>query len=202
MPRTVELPAPGRGAYDRSLSRAERDAQHRERLVRATAEIMLEGELTVARIVARAGVGRSTFYEFFDTPEHAIAYVEQRALAALQRALTAAFAASHTPLERVRSITRVWLGALEAQPLDGRVVLARRNERELLSRAAKELYASLEQITFAARSDGVSVLGASDEVTLLTAAASAEALARRHLQAPPLRDASRVLTDLVLKLLR
>jgi AcrR family transcriptional regulator len=202
MARLVELPAPGRGAYDRSLTRAQRDAQHRERLLRATAEIMLEGNLTVARIVERAGVGRSTFYEFFDTPEHVLAHLEQRVLSVVEQALGAAFASSHTPLERLRAIVRAWLLSLDARPLDARVVLARRGERELLSAAGKALHAALERTAAAARSERVAVLAASDELTLLAAAASAEVVARHHLQARTLRDPVRALTELVSKLLR
>ena len=49
----VQLPAPRRGAYDRTLGRAERDAQHRERLLLA-ADALARGPFTVARIVERA----------------------------------------------------------------------------------------------------------------------------------------------------
>ena len=90
MARTVEFPAPGRGSYDRTLTRAERDAAHRERLLRATAEVLSDGPLTVARIVERAGVGRSTFYEFFDSPDHLLQKLEQRLLSSLEGALDAA----------------------------------------------------------------------------------------------------------------
>ena len=87
MRRIVKLPGPGRGGYDRSLSRAERDAQHRERLLLAAAEVLAQGPLTVARIVERAGVGRSTFYEFFDGPEHVLDCLQQRVLRAIETAL-------------------------------------------------------------------------------------------------------------------
>lgn len=202
MPRLVELPAPGRGAYDRSLSRAERDTQHRERLVRATAEILLEGNLTVARIIERAGVGRSTFYEFFDTPEHVITLVEQRVRSSLEQALAGAFASSHTPLERLRAIVRAWITSLAAHPLDARVALARRSERRLLSTAGKVLHDALERTTRVASTEKVSPLGASDEASLLAATAGAEVVARRHFEGPPLPDALRPLTEIVTRLLR
>jgi AcrR family transcriptional regulator len=198
----VELPAPGRGAYDRSLSRAERDTQHRERLVRATAEIVLEGSPTVARIVARAGVGRSTFYEFFDAPEHVLLHIEQRVVSALQPALSSAFASAHTPLERVRACVRSFLNVLEARALEARVVLTKRAGDELLSAAGKLLLAAFTRVAQAAQSDGVSVLASGDELTLLAAAASVETLARRHLQGPPLREPTRAVTELVLRMLR
>ncbi len=204
MPRLIELPAPGRGAYDRSLSRPERDAQHRERLVRATAEILLEGNLTVARIVERAGVGRSTFYEFFDAPEHVIAHLEQRTLSAVEQALARAFGTSHTPLERLRACAKSFITALESRPLEARVVLMRRDQRELLSGAGRLFHSALARIAQAAERDGVSVLGACDELSLLAAAASVEVVTRRHLlgQPEPLRDPARSLSELTLKILR
>jgi AcrR family transcriptional regulator len=202
MARSVELPAPGRGAYDRSLSRPERDTQHRERLMRAVAEILLEGNVTLARIVERAGVGRSTFYEFFDSPEHLVAHLEQRRRQSLEQALTHAFGGAHTPLERLRAIVRSFVAELEAHPLEGRVLLTRRREPALLSLAGQALHHALEQTALAARRDGVSPLAGSDDLLLLAAAASIEALTHRHLVGPALREAPRVLTDVALKLLR
>jgi AcrR family transcriptional regulator len=202
MPRPIELPAPGRGAYDRSLSRPERDAQHRERLLRATAEILLEGNLTVARIIQRAGVGRSTFYEFFDAPEHVVSHLEQRVLSRLEQALAAAYLGAHTPLERLRACVRSFLAVAESRPLDAQVALMRRVETELLSAAGKLFHASLTRVARAAQADGVSVLAGGDELSLLAAAASVETLTRRHLRGPALREPARSLNDLLVKILR
>jgi AcrR family transcriptional regulator len=205
MSRAVELPAPGRGAYDRSLSRVERDAQHRERLLLATAEVMGEGDVTVARIVERAGVGRSTFYEFFDGPQHVVAHLEQRALRGFEQALEAAFTAAHTPLERLRAILRAWLVQLDARPLDARVALDRRAANDLLAPASTLLLRMLERVALAARDGGVAWLGATDAVRLLSAAATVEALSRRHLLGQRLQDGldgARALTELVVKILR
>lgn len=202
MPRLIEFPAPGRGAYDRSLSRPERDAQHRERLLRATAEILLEGNLTVARIIQRAGVGRSTFYEFFDAPDHVVSHVEQRVLSSFGQALGAAFAAAHTPLERLRASVRSFLAVAESRPLDAQVALMRRDESEMLSAAGKLFHASLTRIARAAQVEGVAVLAAGEELSLLAAAASVEVVMRRHLRGPALRDPARSLNELVVKILR
>ena len=202
MVRSVQLPAPGRGAYDRSLSRPERDAQHRERLLLATAEVLAHGPPTIARIVERAGVGRSTFYEFFDSPEHILEHLEQRALRGLEHALDGAFAHARTPLERVRALTRSWLSEIEAHAVEARDALTRRLGTEMLSPAGKLLHQSLERVVQAARLDGAAWFNAADEVSLLAAAAAAEVLSRRHLAGPPLRDAPRVLGEIVMKLLR
>lgn len=202
MSRAVSLPAPGRGAYDRALSRPERDAQHRERLLLATAEVLAEGTPTVARIVERAGVGRSTFYEFFDSPEHVLEQLEQRALRGLEAALDSGFTLARTPLERVRALTRSWLSEIETHSVEARVALTRRLGPELLSPAGKLMQQALEHVVQAARASGVGWFNAADETSLLAAAAAVEVLSRRHLIGPPLRDAQRALSESVMKLLR
>jgi AcrR family transcriptional regulator len=170
--------------------------------VRATAEIALEGDVTVARIVARAGVGRSTFYEFFDAPEHALAHLEQRVMNGLEQAFAAALSSAHTPLDRLRALLRAFIAALEARPLEARVVLLRRKEPEHSSVVGRALHAALTRLAQAAERDDVALLAARDEVALLAATAIAEAVARRHLNGPPLPDATRSLTELVTKILR
>jgi AcrR family transcriptional regulator len=201
MARAVQLPAPGRGSYDRTLTRAERDAEHRERLLRATAEVMGEGPLTVARIVQRAGVGRSTFYEFFDSPEHLLEQLEQRLLRSLESALEAGVAQARTPLERLRAIARSWLVALEERALEARVALTRRPGRDLLSPAGELLHQILTRSIQTARQE-LGGFKATDDVSVLAAAAAAEAISRRHLTGAPLREAPRVLAEVMIKLLR
>jgi AcrR family transcriptional regulator len=205
MTRTVELPAPGRGAYDRSLSRVERDAQHRERLLLATVQVLREGDVTVARIVQRAGVGRSTFYEFFDGPQHVVAHLEQRALRGFEQALETAFAAAPTPLERLRAILRAWLAQLDARPLDARLALERRAGNDLLAPASSLLLRMLQRIAREARDGDVAWLASTDDMRLLSAAATLEALSRRHLLGQRLQDSiggARALIELIVKILR
>jgi len=168
----------------------------------AAADVLRDGPATVARIVERAGVGRSTFYEFFDGPEHLLEHLEQRALRGLESALQVAFDEARTPLERVRAIARTWLTELEAGPIEARVALTRRIDAELLSPASKLLHGALERCVQAARREGMGWLNAADDVNVLAAAAAVEALTRRHLAGQPLRDAPRTLSDLITKLLR
>jgi AcrR family transcriptional regulator len=202
MTRSVQLPAPSRGAYDRSLSRSERDAEHRERLLLAAADVLERGPATVSKIVERAGVGRSTFYEFFDGPEHVIEHLEQRSLRGLETALDAAFQEARTPLERVRAMARSWLAEVEANPVEARVALQRRVNTELLSPAGKLFLQSLERCVHAARSVGTGAFNSADDLSLLAAAAAVEAITRRYLTGRPLREGARALADLISKLLR
>jgi AcrR family transcriptional regulator len=201
MAREIQLPAPGRGSYDRSLSRPERDAEHRERLLRATGELFGRGALTVARIVEHAGVGRSTFYEFFDGPEHLVGQLEKRVLKQLESELQLAFVEARTPLERVRAIARRFVAALEIEPSDARVALGQRHEDALLSPAGESLRGALERCVAAARADNAWFKTA-DDVSVLAAAAAAEVICRRHLWSARLVDAPRVLAELMTKLLR
>jgi AcrR family transcriptional regulator len=200
MARPVLLPAPGRGSYDRSLTRAERDAEHRERLLRATAEVMSDGPLTVARIVQRAGVGRSTFYEFFDSPEHLLEQLEQRLLRHLEAAIAAGIADARTPLERLRAIARSWLTALEERRLEARVVMGRPG-RALLTPPGELLYQTLQRVVEVGRRE-IGWFKATDDVSVLAAAAAGEAISRRHLTLAPLREAPRLLAEVMMKLLR
>lgn len=200
MARSVQLPAPGRGAYDRSLSRTERHAEHRERLFLAAAEVLGEGTLTVARIVERAGVGRSTFYEFFDSPEHILEQLEQRLLRGLEGALDAAFSEARTPLERVRALTRSWTRIIDEQSLSARVALGRQVGSALLSPAGELLRATLQRCVEVAHTEA-GWFRTADDVSVLAASAAVEALSRQHLAAR-IDDAPRVLSDVIIKLLR
>ena len=83
-----------------------------------------------------------------------------------------------------------------------RVALTRRATEAVLSRAGTLLHRSLERCVQAARADGLGWFNAADDVSLLAAAAAIEALSRRQLTGRPIRDAQRVLVELITKLLR
>jgi AcrR family transcriptional regulator len=168
----------------------------------ATAEVLAEGQATVARIAERAGVGRSTFYEFFDSPEHVLRHLIERVESSLHTALASALGSARTPLERLRAIARAWLTELEARPLAARVALGRRTPAELLSPAGVILLAALTECAALARQHGMAWSTAADDASLLAAAAAVEAVTRRHLGGPALPDAQRALTEVLTRLLR
>jgi AcrR family transcriptional regulator len=73
-------PAPKRGPYDRALTRNERQAAQQERVIAAIAALAAAGsELSVANVVEHAGIGRNTFYEYFDDVDHALTSINRRA---------------------------------------------------------------------------------------------------------------------------
>src|SRR4051812_26727211 len=109
------IPAPARGRYDRSLSRHERQATQQERVVAAIAAIAASGrELSVANVVEHAGIGRNTFYEYFDDVEHALASINARARRELAGHVEAALGQARTPFERIRALARAWAESISA----------------------------------------------------------------------------------------
>src|SRR5262245_11755830 len=117
------LPAPGRGQYDRALSRERRQAEQRERLLLATAAAFAQQHQGVSAVIALAGVGRNTFYEYFDDFTHALEAVSSRARARLELACRAALGRARTPIERLRAISRGWCDALLEFPDEAVVLL-------------------------------------------------------------------------------
>src|SRR5882724_1733467 len=115
-PPEVE-PAPKRGRYDRALSRRERQAAQRERVITALAALSAtERELSIANVVELAGIGRNTFYEYFDDVEHALTAIKTRALADLAMLLDSSVQVARTPLERIRGLARAWAENLFIDP--------------------------------------------------------------------------------------
>ena len=198
-PRDTLIPAPGRGQYDRAQSRVERQAEQRERLVHAATVAFASGPVTVARIVAVAGVGRNTFYEYFDDPEHALAVAESRALARLEARVHRELESARTPLETLRALARAWFTELDANSLEFRLALragqaalspAGRSLSELLARAIDEAH----------RRAGIVSRPSALKVT--ATAAAAEAFGRARLGgAEPLQHEAE-LADIMGRLLR
>ena len=118
------IPAPGRGQYDRRLPRERRLAEQKERLVAATARaLVLSDEPSVAQVIAIAGMGRNTFYEYFDDVPHARKAAEQRALRLVEDALRGAEAQTRTPVERFRALARAWFELAATTPAELLLVL-------------------------------------------------------------------------------
>src|SRR5262245_26042024 len=103
-------PAPGRGLYDRRQPRERRLAGQRERVLAATAMAAIrEAAPAVASIVRLAGVGRNTFYEYFDDVPHALEASEIAVGRRLEELLRDAESSARTPVERWRVLAHAWL---------------------------------------------------------------------------------------------
>lgn len=108
----------GRGRWDRKLSRADRRAAQRLRILDATARANTEHgrALTLSDIVLRAGVGRNTFYEHFEDVDAAIRVAAAEGIEGTTRAIEQAVADARTPIERLRKTARAWLESALGRP--------------------------------------------------------------------------------------
>jgi AcrR family transcriptional regulator len=197
-------PAPKRGQYDRALSRRERQDAQRERVIVSLSALTAENrELSVANVVQAAGIGRNTFYEYFDDVEHALGTVRARAVRELGARTEAALRAARTPLERIRAVARAWAEHLIADP--STLSLALRPQVEVANGA--QLSGLGEHIAgiLAAERDARSALpGLADRLKINVVAAVFEAVSRTHLGGPPMSSEALqgTLSDLALRLLR
>ena len=126
-PELELVPAPKRGRYDRAMSRRDRQAAQRERVIAAIAAISATNrELSVANVCEVAGIGRNTFYEYFDDLEHALFAIKSRVLSDFAPRVTAAMQLARTPLERMRVLARVWTENLLENPAQVKLALRQR----------------------------------------------------------------------------
>lgn len=120
------MPSPPRGRWRRDQSRDDRRAELRAAVLAATADAARDVATTsVESIVARAGVGRNTFYEMFRDADDAVLTVRLIAAHALLHALSEGSSSERTPRERFRSIAAAWVSCAAKQgPFTG-ALLAR-----------------------------------------------------------------------------
>jgi AcrR family transcriptional regulator len=112
-------PAPERlPRHPHGLSREDVMQSQCGRILRAVAEsVAAKGyaATSVADVIARAGVSRSTFYELYDGKESAFldAYA---GIELVHRHLLESFRAGRTPVEMIRGAVRAHLASLAAEP--------------------------------------------------------------------------------------
>lgn len=203
-PPIALVPAPKRGRYDRALSRRERQAAQRERVIAAIAAITAtDRELSVANVVEVAGIGRNTFYEYFDDLEHALIAIKGRALRDFTPRLAAAMEAARTPLERIRALARVWVENLLESP--AQVKLALRAQAELIEATQLSVLGQHIAAVLSADLEARSALpGLGEPLRVAVVAALFDAVSRAHLnlRAMSSDELQRVLTEWSLRVLR
>jgi AcrR family transcriptional regulator len=181
------LPAPGRGQYDRRVPRQRRQATQRARLLTATALVLAtDPAASVASVIRAAGVGRNSFYEYFDDFEHA----REAVLGELERwlvdALRDAELSVRTPVESFRSLSATWFTLATEQPAQWLALSGvSPTDTRPLARAGIVFADALERSVSGFARRGV-IARPPDRVRVLLVAAGAEALAR-----PLARDALR-----------
>jgi AcrR family transcriptional regulator len=203
-PEVALVPAPKRGRYDRALNRRERQAAQRERVIAAVLAIgATEREFSVANVVELAGIGRNTFYEYFDDLEHALLAITGRAVHELAERVEAALSSARTPLERIRALARVWTENLLENPAQAKLALraqAERIEATQLS-ALGQYLAGVLSAELEARS---ALPGLAEPLRVAVIAALFDAVSRAHLnvRAMSSEELQRVLTEWSLRVLR
>lgn len=138
-------PAPARGCYDRGLPRSARQAEQRERLTHWIAEVYRQkGEaLTVQDLIENAGVGRNTFYEYFDGLEHALEHASHTWVKQLYEIMVSEVELARSPIARLRALSKAWFEQVEEQPAAISLLLRRPPDRAMS--AAAELFRRLLQ---------------------------------------------------------
>ena len=172
-------PAPGRGQYDRRQTREQRLLEQKQRLVAATARAFaLHAAPSVAHVIEIAGVGRGTFYEYFDDVENARVAAVSTMQRRMEHALRAAEARSRTPVERLRALAAEWFAAAEAEPAGALVALrAEPSAQRHLSPIGAAFEAALTRSLGALAVSGVSRVTV-EPLRTLAVAAAAESFAR------------------------
>jgi len=198
------VPAPKRGQYDRALSRRERQAAQRERVIAAIAALSAtDRELSVANVVELAGIGRNTFYEYFDDLEHALVEVKSRALREFAPRVAAALHVARTPLERIRALARVWTENLLENPAQAKLAL--RAQAELIEATQLSVLGQHIAGVLNAESEARSALpGLGEPLRVVVVAALFDAVSRAHftVRAMPSEELQRVLAEWSLRVLR
>jgi AcrR family transcriptional regulator len=197
------VPAPKRGQYDRSLDRRERHSVQRERILEAVAALLgSEQAPTVANAVKLAGIGRNTFYEYFDDIEHAVAQAGARAVREFVSRLEVAQQGTLTGVDRVRALTRAWSEYLLELPRLAQIALRPQPETThptQLSALAEQAMRALSDV----RQEHGSLPGIAHPTRVLAVAALFDVVSRQHLAAPskPTGDLQCILFDLAQRLL-
>ncbi|HEX6766687.1 MAG TPA: hypothetical protein VF103_14435, partial [Polyangiaceae bacterium] len=155
---------------DRRLPRERRLAEQRERLMAATTlAVAHEAAPSVASIVRRAGVGRNTFYEYFDDVERAVEATRVTVLRRIDEALRRAESSARTPVERWRSLAHAWLDFADSDP--GAMLIALRVDGPASGASGTAvLEAAFERSLETLRSAGVASPPASADRVLAVAA--------------------------------
>ena len=201
----VELvPAPKRGHYDRALTRRERQAEQRERVIAAIAAVSAsQRELNVANVVEIAGIGRNTFYEYFDDIDHALLVIERRVTTEFATRVGGALLVARTPLERIRAVAKAWTEVL----FDNEAVVHLALRAQPTALHATQLSPLAQQLVpvLGAQLEARDALpGLAEPLRVLAVAALFDVISRSHQAAQPMarEDTQRILAELSLRLLR
>lgn len=200
-PRSALLAAPERGRYDRAATREQRQSEQRERVLTAILQLSAEAaELSIGSVVHAAGIGRNTFYEYFDDLPHALTTLRQRALKEFAALLELELQCASSSALRIGALSAAWANYLSSSALLARLAL------QTLPGTSSGLSAigDLLHSTLATWSDLHDELpGLADATRIFAVAALFEVLGRRTVNAAGDDESLRQsLAEFAMKLLR
>lgn len=115
----------GRGRYDRSATASERAQRARQSLLIALRDTLLElgEECSLDTVVARAGLGRNTFYSHFRDLASARAEVVADSMQTLRTQMDAALSHEETPYAAVGNLAQSWVHIALTHPVAVRIAV-------------------------------------------------------------------------------
>lgn len=193
-----------RGRYDRRATPAERARRQRDRILRATAKLVLERgaeSLTVDRVIRSARVGRNTFYSQFEDVSDLLDQLSHFAVRSFVEPVERRLTEPATPTEQLRRIVETWVEQIADEPELARATLGRTGP-EPSHAVVSRLRKVLERVLRDAHRDAVVShppdgfrLAAAVAVLISTGVQAAQSSSTR-------RRAPEVGVDLVLRLVR
>lgn len=194
----------GRGRYDRTLSRAERAAAQRQQLVDAAAALLAQDPcaLTVSKIVHRAGTGRNTFYDHFQSLAAVSAAVRKQGTERASAFIARESRTSWTPIAQLRALSRAWLHFAASEPSLAAALMQFPADGAHTSSATDYLCEQLAPLLSRARHDGV-ISKPPDTIRLSAAARAMQSVTHaRQRGSASASESETLMVDLVLRLFR
>jgi AcrR family transcriptional regulator len=192
--------APGRGRWERHLTRDSRHALQRRRILDALPAVIAEcgNAFTVDDVIAAAGMGRNTFYVHFDDTDAATSALLEETRAALSAALEGASSAKRTPIDRIRAVAAAWADVAATTPAFALVAYAEAPDDGVNAELREHLVSALDE----ARKAGI--VSRNEDALRVTFVLGAFTVAAARVAAEPSSASAtaEALVDLVLRVLR
>ena len=200
--------APGRGKYDRTLSKQERRLEQRVRLFEATGDVVAArgyAGATVARICEAAGMSRRTFYEHFGDLRSAVLELHDYAANATFSAVVAQVETTDDMVLKLQVGVRAFLGAIADNAAMARVLFReiRAVGPQFEARREQQIQRYVEMISAQVQTayDAGVAKRPPNELVIFALVAAMEAVAMRYVhrnEAEKAGEAVEALVDLVL----
>lgn len=177
-----------RGRYDRTLTQDERRTEQRRRLLDAAAHVFAKEGVagaSVDHIIARAGMGRRTFYDHFSDTQDAFVAVYNEGARVLFEAVEATVRSEVNPLRQLWAGISGYVASMQRLAPLARVLYgeARAGGPLLIARqeATRRKYVAMWQEGLRAAAKSGAARRVPDEVTIYALTSAAESVALRYI---------------------